>query len=139
MQADLKEVGITLNLKPGAVQVTLANYRDGKEGFSLWFWGPDYIDALDYVEFLPEGIVGKRAKWTDANAETKIKDLRDKVKTEVNAAKRADLFGQIQQYMQESGPFAPFLQPGTQIGYRADLKGFAYSLQWLIDPATFSK
>lgn len=139
VQADLKEVGITVKLKPGEVQVALANYRDGKEGFGLWFWGPDYIDALDYVEFLPEGIVGKRARWTNANADSDIKDWRDKVKVEVDAAKRADIFAQIQLYLQEKGPWVPLVQPGIQIGYRAGVKGFAYSIQWYIDPAGFSK
>jgi len=139
VQADLKDVGITVKLKPGEIQVALANYRDGKESFGLWFWGPDYTDALDYVEFLPEGIVGKRAKWTSANADSDIKDWRDKVKVEVDAAKRADIFAKIQTYLQEKGPFAPLVQPGVQIGYRANLKGFAYNIQWYIDPALFSK
>jgi peptide/nickel transport system substrate-binding protein len=139
VQADLKELSITVNLKPGELQQTLGNYRDGKEGFGLWFWGPDYIDALDYVEFLPEGVVGKRVKWLDANASDDIKKLRDTVKVEPDVAKRGEIFAQIQTYMQESGPFAPLVQPGNQIGYRANLKGFAYSFQWLLDPATFSK
>src|SRR5258708_27632630 len=139
VQADLKNVGITVNLKPAEVQTALANYRNGKEGFGLWFWGPDYTDALDYVEFLPTGIVGKRVNWTDANADKAITALRDQVKAETDAAKRAALFGQIQTYLQESGPWAPFVQPGVQIGYRATLKGFAYNIQWGIDPATFSR
>ncbi len=132
-------MGITVNLKPAEVQTALANYRNGKESFGLWFWGPDYTDALDYVEFLPTGIVGKRVNWTDANADKAITALRDQVKAETDAAKRAALFGQIQTYLQESGPWAPFVQPGVQIGYRATLKGFAYNIQWGIDPATFSR
>jgi peptide/nickel transport system substrate-binding protein len=139
IQADLKEAGITVNLKPGEVQVALQNYRNGKESFGLWFWLPDYMDAIDYLEFLPEGTVGKRANWTDANADSEIKSLRDQAKVEVDDAKRADLFAQIQTYLQEKGPFVPFLQPGNQMGYRANLKGFAYNAQWRIDPATFSK
>jgi len=139
VQADLKDIGITVKLKPGDVQTALANYREAKSGFALWFWGPDYIDPLDYVEFLPEGIVGKRANWTDKNASADIKDLRDKLKVAVDPAKRAELFGQMQTWLQENGAFAPFLQPGIQIGYSAKLKGFAYSPQWALDPATFSK
>jgi peptide/nickel transport system substrate-binding protein len=139
IQSDLKAAGITANLKPGEVQVALQNYRQGKEAFGLWFWLPDYIDAIDYLEFLPEGVVGKRANWTDANADAEIKGLRDKAKVELDDAKRADLFAQIQTYLQDKGPFVPFLQPGIQIGYRANVKGFAYNAQWRIDPATFSK
>jgi peptide/nickel transport system substrate-binding protein len=139
VQADLKEIGITVNLKPSDLTTALAKYRDGTEPFGLWLWLPDYWDALDYVEFLPGTTVGKRAGWTDENADAEIKDLRDKVKVEGDAAKRADLFAKIQVYLQEKGPFAPVVQPGTQIGYRATLKGFAYNPLWRLDPATLSK
>jgi peptide/nickel transport system substrate-binding protein len=139
VQADLKAVGITVNLKGEEINVALANYRAGKSPIGLWFWGPDYIDPLDYVEFLPEGIVGKRANWTNANSDATIQKLRDQLKTETDPEKRADLFGQMQTYLQGNSPFAPFVQPGVQIGYRADLKGFAYNQQWNIDPATFSR
>ncbi len=139
VQADLKDVGITVNLKPGDLTTQLAKYRDGSEPFGLWLWLPDYWDALDYVEFLPGTTVGKRAGWTDANADAEIKDLRDKVQVEVDAAKRADLFAKIQAYLQDKGPFAPLVQPGVQIGYRANLKGFAFNPLWRLDPATFSK
>ncbi len=139
VQADLKAIGITATLKPGSVQVALANYRDGKSQMALWFWGPDYIDPLDYVEFGPAGVVGKRANWTDAIADATIKGLRDKLKVETDATKRADLFAQYQTYLQDISPYAPIVQPGIQIGYRANLKGFAYNAEWGLDPATFSK
>ncbi len=139
VQADLKEIGITANLKGAEVQVALASYRDGKEGFGLWFWGPDFIDAINYAEFLPGMKVGKRVNWTDTNGDAKIKDLRDKVLKETDATKRAALFADIQAYWQESGPFAPIVQAGVQMAYRKDLKGFAYNAQWFIDPSTFSR
>jgi peptide/nickel transport system substrate-binding protein len=139
IQADLKAIGITVNLKPAEVQVALQNYRDGKEAMGLWFWGPDYIDPLDYVEFLPEGVVGKRANWTDANSDDEIKAIRDKVKVETDLTKRNELFAKMQDYLQAKGPFVPFLQPGLQIGYSATLKGFAYNAEWRINPATLSR
>jgi peptide/nickel transport system substrate-binding protein len=139
VQADLKEIGITVNLAGGDISVKLANYRDGKDALGLWFWGPDFIDALNYAEFLPDMKVGKRANWTNANSDAEIQGLRDAVLNETDAAKRAELFGSIQAYWQEKGPFAPLLQSGVQIGYRADLKGFAYNVQWAINPATFSR
>src|SRR5260221_2242003 len=37
IQADLNAIGITGTLKPGSVQVALANYRDGKWQMALWF------------------------------------------------------------------------------------------------------
>lgn len=139
VQADLAEAGIQVTLRPAEVQVALENYRQGKEAFGLWLWLPDYRDSLDYVEFLPGGVVGKRAQWTDENAEEVILNLRDRVKVETDDQKRAELFAQIQDYLQQKGPFAPFLQPGIQVGLSSAVKGFVYNPQWRVDLALLRK
>jgi peptide/nickel transport system substrate-binding protein len=133
VQSDLAEVGITVKLVPQEFQASLTAYRTGKQGFSLWLWNPDYYDTLDYVEFLPSGVVGNRANWTDANAEQEIIALRDAVKVETDPQKRDELFRQIQLYEQENGPFTPLFQPGVHFAYNADLKGFSYNGQWRVD------
>ena len=58
VQADMNEAGFEVTLQPGDVQVALEAYRQGTEPFGLWLWLPDYRDSLDYVEFLPGGVVG---------------------------------------------------------------------------------
>ncbi|MCK4411753.1 hypothetical protein KAV67_05645 [Candidatus Bipolaricaulota bacterium] len=133
VQADLAEVGITVKLVPEEFQTSLAAYRAGEQGFSLWLWNPDYYDTLDYVEFLPEGVVGNRANWTDENADQEILDLRDAVKIETDPEKRNELFREIQIYEQHHGPFVPLFQPGVHFAYSANLKGFYYNGQWRVD------
>ncbi|MEP0762500.1 MAG: ABC transporter substrate-binding protein [Chloroflexota bacterium] len=133
VQADLAEVGIKATLVPQEFQMSLEAYRGGRQGFSLWLWNPDYQDTLDYVEFLPGGVVGNRANWTDANADPEILALRDAVKVETDAAKRNELFREIQLYEQESGPFVPLFQPGVHFAFRSDLQGFSYNGQWRVD------
>ena len=139
VQADLNEAGFKVTLAPAEVQVALEAYREGKEPFGLWLWLPDYRDSLDYVEFLPEGVVGKRTMWTDANADDTIKQLRDTLKVETDDAKRAEMFGQMQDYLMENGPYAPIIQPGNQIGLNSAVKGFAYNPQWRVDVALIEK
>ena len=139
VQADLNEAGFDVALAPGEVQVALEAYRQGTEPFGLWLWLPDYRDSLDYVEFLPEGVVGLRTNWTNENADEEILALRDTVKVETDDAARAELFGQIQDYLQESGPYAPLFQPGLQIGLNGDIEGFVYNPQWRVDVALISK
>ncbi|MBN1285321.1 MAG: ABC transporter substrate-binding protein [Anaerolineae bacterium] len=133
VQADLAEVGIKVSLTPEELQTSLDLYRGGKHGFGLWLWNPDYQDTLDYVEFLPAGVVGARANWTDANADAKILELRDKVKVETDPEVRKELFHEIQLYEQESGPFVPLFQPGVHFAYRTELQGFHYNGQWRVD------
>ncbi len=133
VQADLDKVGIKVNLVPEEFQTSLQAYRDGTQPFVVFLWNPDYQDTLDYVEFLPDRLVGLRAKWTAANADPAIVELRDKVLVETDPAVRTDLFRQIQLFEQQNGPFAPLFQPGVHFAYKATLQGFAYNGQFRVD------
>jgi peptide/nickel transport system substrate-binding protein len=139
VQADLNEAGFNVTLAPAEVGVALEAYRQGTEPFGLWLWLPDYRDSLDYVEFLPEGVVGLRAGWTNENADETILSLRDALKVETDDDVRAGMFGEMQDYLMESGPYAPLLQPGIQIGLNSDLQGFVYNPQWRVDVSLLSK
>ena len=137
--ADLAEIGITVNLMPGELQVALESYRNGLDGFSYWFWGPDFIDPLNYVEFLPGMKVGgTRAQWTDERADATILGLRDQALVETDADARVEQFHQIQDYMQQNGPFAPFLQPGVQVAYAPGIENYYWHPQWTVDLSILS-
>lgn len=139
IQADLAEIGITVNLNPGEVQVSLEGYRAGTQGFAYWFWGPDYMDPLDYVAFLPDRLVGLRAQWTEERGDETIRDLRDRAEVTTDLQERLDIFGQIQDYLQQNGPFAPFIQPGVQAAYKSDIQGYVWHPQWTLDVAPLSR
>jgi peptide/nickel transport system substrate-binding protein len=139
IQADLAEAGITLSLNPQEVQVALEAYRQGTEPFGMWLWNPDYRDSNDYLEFLPEGVVGLRTGWTDANSDDVVKAIRDEGKVETETEARIAIFDRFQQYLLESGPYAPVLQPGLQVGLNSAVEGFVYNPQWRIDVSLLSK
>jgi peptide/nickel transport system substrate-binding protein len=139
VQADLNEAGFDVTLAPAEVQVALEAYRQGTEPFGLWLWLPDYMDSLDYVEFLPDGTVGNRTMWTSENADADILALRDALKVETDDPTRAEMFGQMQDYLMEKGPYAAILQPGLQIGLGAGVEGFQYNPQFRVDVSKVSK
>ena len=140
IQADLAEVGINVTLNPGEVQVALETYRTGQDGFSYWFWRPDILDPLDVLSFLPEGKVGgERANWHDADADQEIIDLRDQAKVESDSDARVALFAQIQDYLQQSGPWAPFNVPPTKKAFQSNIEGFVWHPQWQLDVALLSR
>jgi len=139
IQSDLAEAGINVTLKPGEINTELANYRAGQEGFGFWLWGPDYFDSNDYLAFLPEGIVGKRANWTNANSDTTIQQLRDQINVETNSAARAALWQQAQDYLMQSGPFATVIQPGVYIAVRSRIGNYTYNPQWRVNPFILTK
>jgi len=139
VQADLAEVGINVTLAPGELMTVLQNYRDGIEGFSFWMWGADYYHVNDYIEFLPEGIVGLRSQWTDERAEQEIKDLRDAAKVEMDQDELAEIWDEIQAYIQTQSPFVPLVQPGAAVGVREALKGYELNEAWKVDPFLLAK
>jgi peptide/nickel transport system substrate-binding protein len=140
IQSDLKEVGINVTLNPQDLQVALDEYRTGKEGFGYWFWGPDKLDPADYFAFLPGGNVAtERALWTPDNADKSLLNLIAQAKIESDPAKRLDLFAQLQEYAQQNGPFAPFNQPDIQTAFRANIQGYVWHPQWLVDVALLSR
>ncbi|HYO87580.1 MAG TPA: hypothetical protein VER79_02975, partial [Candidatus Limnocylindrales bacterium] len=138
--SDLAEIGITVNLNPSELQVSLEEYRNGLQAFGYWFWGPDFIDPVNYTEFLPDlKVGGTRAQWTADRASQDIIDLRDQALVETDPDARVAVFHAIQDYMQQNGPFAPFLQPGVQTAYASDIENYYWHPQWLIDLSILSR
>lgn len=140
IQADLAEIGINVVLNPGEVQVALETYRSGQDQFSYWFWGPDILDPLDVLSFLPGGKVGgERANWSDDRAAAEILELRDAATVESDPEARLELFFAIQEYLQANGPWAPFILPPSKKAYSADIEGFLWHFQWGLDVALLSR
>ncbi len=139
IQADLGEIGITVNLNPQDVGVGLEEYRAGKQAFGYWFWSPDYLDPGNQLVFLPGLTLGKRANWTDDKADATILGLRDQALVETDPAKRVEIFHAIQDYLQVTGPWAPFLQNGIQVAYKAEIQGEVYHPQWILDVTQLSR
>lgn len=140
IQSDLAEVGIVVTLNVADLQVSLEEYRTGLQGFGYWFWGPDKLDPVDFLSFLPGGKVAEeRAKWLAANADADVLALIEQAKSETDAAARLELYGQLQLWAQENSAFAPFNQPDIQTAFRANLQGYVWHPQWLIDVALLSR
>ena len=140
IQADLAEVGITVTLNPGEVQVSLEEYRSGEQGFAYWFWGPDKLDPVDFLEFLPGGKVAlERARWSEEGADPELLELIARARVETDPAERAEIFGALQARAQADSAFAPFSVPAVQTAYRADLEGYVWHPQWSLDVALLSR
>jgi len=141
LQADLAEIGITARLLPGEVQVALEGYRSGTQGFGYWFWGPDKLDPVDFLEFLPGGkVAGERARWTEDMVEDEeILALIARAGVETDADARLEIFAQLQDYAQTDSAFVPFNVPAVQTAFRANLQGYLWHPQWGLDVALLSR
>jgi len=134
VQAQLKEVGITVNLAPAPTTTELDNYRNGKEQMGLWYWGPDYPDPSDYLAFLPGNLVGLRAGWK-AGADPALTALGDQAASTTGDAARTAIYGQIQTSLNASGPFIPLVQPSRNTVTAGSLTGVVYNPVWTLDVA----
>jgi peptide/nickel transport system substrate-binding protein len=140
IQADLAEVGINVELRPGEVQVSLEEYRNGEQGFAYWFWGPDILDPVDFLSFLPGGkVAAERTNWTEEGVDPAILDLIAQAGFEADPATRADVFEQLQVYAQESGAYAPFNVPAIQTAFSSDIQGYVWHPDWGLDVALLNR
>lgn len=141
VQADLAEIGITVNLKPSEVGPALERYRNGQAPFALWYWGPDFIDPIDRISFTPGGKVGVRANWDESKASPELVEAVNRAKVVTDPAERREAFAQVQRLMLDESPFVFLVQGGTQVAYNANIEGFIYTSSALgrIDPYTMSK
>ncbi len=140
IQADLAEIGINVTLAPAELQVALESYRTGQEGFGYWFWGPDVLDPIDFLSFLPGGkVADERALWTPDVASEELNSMVAEARIATDPAAREELFTQLQAYTLDNSPWAPFIQPDVQTAFAADIEGYVWHPQWLLDVALLSR
>ncbi|MBY0688142.1 ABC transporter substrate-binding protein [Microbacterium marinilacus] len=134
IQAQLAEIGLTVELAPAPFATELDAYVGGTEAFGLWFWGPDYADSANFLPFAPGLKVGLRSGW-DADADTEIADLAAQAASATDTDERATTFTEFAEAMQERGPFVPLIVPGRNIATSDEVTGAVYNSVWDVDLA----
>lgn len=130
---DLSQIGINVNIvsQPWAAGYG-DDYRDGKLGFTVMYWGTDYNDPNVQLEFLPGASVGLRAGWTEEMNSELAALYQEAMKATDNDARIAVL-EQIQDMTYEDGPFIMIAQAPAHIGYNTRLDGVAISDPYALD------
>ncbi len=140
VQADLAEVGIDVTLRPGELQVSLEEYRNGEQGFAYWFWGPDILDPVDFLSFMPGGKVAvERTNWPLEAAPQEIRDMIAAARTEADNDTRLEIYADLQEWAQENSAYAPFLVPAIQTAFQADIEGYIWHPDWGVDLSLLSR
>lgn len=134
VQANLKEVGITVDLAPAPLSTAADNYRNGKEEMGLWYWGPDHPDPSGYLVFLPGKLVGLRLGWK-AGADKKLEAAGEKAATVIGDDARKKAYADVQNKLNASGPYVPLLQPSQNIVTATSVTGLKYHPVWTVDVA----
>ncbi len=121
--SDLSQIGINVNIVSEAWAAGYGDdYRDGKLGFTVMYWGIDYNDPNVQLEFLPGGVVGLRAGWT-AESDPEIAALYAKATNAIEEADREAALKEIQEATYEYGPFIMLAQAPCPMAYNSRLAG----------------
>ncbi|MFF2631453.1 ABC transporter substrate-binding protein [Microbacterium sp. NPDC058021] len=132
VQDQLKAAGINVELAPAPFATEIDPYVNGTEGFSMWYWGPDYADSSSFLPFGPGEKVGLRAGWESA-ASAEIAELVAAARNATSVEERTAAFSAYSAAMQESGPFVPLIVPGNNIASADSVTGLSYNPTWTLD------
>ena len=132
VQANLQEAGFKVELSGAPVGTWLDKYRSGKMAFGLSLWGPDYPDPADYLAFMPGELVGVRVGWAKGGDPT-LEQLAARARVTTSDAARAPLYRQIQNRLNQSGPYFPLIQPTQVFAATSDLRGAVFNPLYSID------
>jgi len=132
IKEDLSKVGIDVQINPAEVAILTERERKGELGFSVLYWGIDYVDANNQLVFLPGQPVGLRANWK-ADANPKLVQLGEAALTETDTTKRVAILEEIQKIMAEDSPWIFLVQPPKHLAFREGLKGVAFSNAYCIE------
>jgi peptide/nickel transport system substrate-binding protein len=132
VQANLQDIGLKVELAGAPVGTWLDKYRNGTMAFGLSLWGPDYPDPADYLAFMPGELVGTRVGWPKGSDET-IERLAARARVTTSDAARAPIYRQIQQRLNQTGPYFPLIQPTQVFVATSDLRNAVFNAIYQID------
>jgi peptide/nickel transport system substrate-binding protein len=132
VQANLQAAGFNVQLSGSPTGTWLTKYRNGQMAFGLSLWGPDYPDPADYLVFSPGKLVGLRAGWAKG-ADPAIEALAAKALVTTDPAARKTLYTQLQQQLNQRGPFIPLIQPTQVFVSTSDLANAVFNAEYAVD------
>ncbi|MCX6048977.1 MAG: ABC transporter substrate-binding protein [Chloroflexi bacterium] len=125
IQNDVEQIGLKLNIKQVQQSELLKIYR-AQEGQMVFInWGPDFPD--------PDGNVtpfanyeAKSLAWRNAWNSPDAIALSKQAAAEQDPAKRTELYKQLTELVQHTGPYVLLYQPTRTFGVRKNITGFTY-------------
>lgn len=131
LQNTFAKAGVNVTISQATGKQTLAKYRAREFDIYVGAWGPDYPDPhtnADTFSHNPDN--SDEAKLTGKLAWRNAWDIPDMTKAteaavqELDTAKRAQMYVDIQKEHQMTSPFAPMFQKIEQTGRRSNVSGF---------------
>lgn len=135
LQSDLEKVGITVELKGAPIANLLDPESGPKQQLALWFWGADFPDGSNFLNFGPGG-PSQRIQWAAGSAPT-IEKIMEEVRVETDPAKRTELYQEFQRELNK-GPVMSLIQPAQVFLFSKRVTEAPSNLVWILNPADIS-
>lgn len=128
LAADLKTIGIDVQLEPLEVGVWAGQYSTGALPLTLGYWAPDYPDTSEYVAWFGlVGNVGTPSQWLGNVVDQKIVDLSGQALATTDSNERAQRYKEAMLQMQDDAYDIALVGPDLVLANRAGIQNNVYS------------
>jgi peptide/nickel transport system substrate-binding protein len=122
VQADLKKVGINVQLAPTEFLTMLTTYRAKKSAAVISYNQPDYLGPSDWLGQMILNTWAPRLYFDDP----RLKDMTNKANAEVDQHKRVSMIHDILKTLVDDGPYVMLVQGKIQVVVRPNIQGYVY-------------
>lgn len=122
VQADLKKVGIEVQLLPEEFGAMMTKYRAKGEAAVISYNTPDFLGPSDWVGQMVLHTWAPRLHYDSPKA----KDLANKAAAETDPKKRIPMYHELIQLLLDEGPYAMLVQGKIEVVTRPNISGYQY-------------
>jgi peptide/nickel transport system substrate-binding protein len=122
IQADLKKVGIQVELLPEEFGAMMTKYRAKTEAAVISYNTPDFLGPSDWVGQMVLHTWAPRLHYDSQQA----KDLANKAAAEADPKKRIPLYHELLKLLVDEGPYAMLVQGKVEVVTRPNIKNYQY-------------
>ncbi len=130
VQADLAAIGIKINLVVGDTKQVITKTRARQHQMAMLYWGTDYFDPNSNAQAFcanPDDSDASKLKilaWRSHFADAELTAMVAAATTELDSAKRVEIYQQMQKLSQERAPFVMLLQAISNAVQGKGVSGF---------------
>ena len=134
IQANLAEVGIVMDIRPGDGKQVLTKYRARQHDVYLGYWGPDYLDPHSNAAAFARNLnnasdaVDKTLAWRNNWEIPDITRRTDEATLVRDPLYRAEVYRNLQRSLQTGSPFIILFQERALFAMRKEVTGLEVGL-----------
>ncbi|MTV20963.1 peptide ABC transporter substrate-binding protein [Staphylococcus delphini] len=116
--------GVTIKIQQLPFKQRIAREQSGKYEISISGWGPDYPDAMTYLNIMTTGNSSNNTGWSNKEYDQKVKDANGPLLSDVK--KRNQTLVDAEELLLAEAPIAPIYQKGEAHLTNPQVKNLQY-------------